>query len=134
VLTTADLPFTSTITAGGEVAAFNVELGNELCTGFVTAEPTFRFKWEGEGEVLTLFVEAEDDTTLIVRDPSGTFHCNDDSAGSSNLNPLSVMTPTAGYYYVWAGSSSPDTSIDGVLTIGGDSSVAPAPLTIESEE
>ena len=59
---------------------------------------------------------------------------DDDAAGSSNLNPIGVMTSIAGYYYVWVGSASPDVSVDGILTISDDPSVTPASFTIDSEE
>ena len=124
-------PFTQALTAGGGLGAFDVELDNQACTGFVTPAPTFTFDWEGEADKLVLFFEAADDTTLIVRNPNGTYQCNDDLDGSANLNPYLDLTPIPGSYQVWLGSYAPDVTVDGTLTITGDVTVRPAPLTSE---
>jgi hypothetical protein len=126
-----DVPVAVDIVAGGEIPVFDVDLGNPLCTGFVAAEPTLRFSWDGEVEGLTLFVEAEQDTTLIVRDPNAAFQCADDTDGGANLNPSLALPSIPGAYEVWVGSFSPDTLVEGTLTIGGDPSVLPAPLSAE---
>ncbi|MCB0146205.1 MAG: hypothetical protein KDE01_00930, partial [Caldilineaceae bacterium] len=119
------------LTAGGALGAFDVDLGNEACTGFVTPAPTFTFDWEGEAEKLVLFFEAAGDTTLIVRNPNGTYQCNDDLDGAANLNPYLDLTPIPGSYQVWLGAYAPDVTVDGTLTITGDTTVRPAPLTSE---
>lgn len=128
-ITPAATPFTQALTAGGPLGAFDVDLGNEACTGFVTPAPTFTFDWEGEAEKLVLFFEAADDTTLIVRNPNGTYQCNDDLDGAANLNPYLDLTPIPGSYQVWLGTYAPDVTVDGTLTITGDTTVRPAPLT-----
>lgn len=129
---TADTtPFTVTLTAGGTLGAFDVALGNEACTGFITPAPTFAFTWEGDADNLVLFFEAASDATLIVRDPDGAYQCNDDLDGADNLNPFLSLSALPGDYQVWVGSYAPDATFDGVLTITNDAAARPAPLTTD---
>src|SRR5690606_1688496 len=102
-------------------------LPNMSETTVITPAPTFTFDWACEADKLVLFFEAADDTTLIVRNPNGTYQCNDDLDGSANLNPYLDLTPIPGSYQVWLGSYAPDVTVDGTLTITGDTSVRPAP-------
>jgi heat shock protein HslJ len=133
-MTPANLPYLQELTAGGEIGMFNIELENQLCTGFVSAAPTFRFDWSGEMEQMTLFFESNVDTTLNVLAPDGTFHCDDDHHGSENLNPWVSLTPSEGTYNVWVASFSPDVQASGMLTITNDASATPTPLTAQDLE
>lgn len=128
-LSSSDLPITEEFTAGGEIGAFNLQQDNPLCTGFISAFPTFRFEWTGEAEPLSLFFESNVDTTLVVLGPDKKFTCNDDSQGSENINPAMTLTPTKGMYYVWVGSFSPDIEAQGTLTLTNDANAQPAVLT-----
>jgi hypothetical protein len=130
-ITATELPYSTTLTAGGALAAFNVELGNSLCTGFISGMPTLAFDWSGQADQITLSFEATADTTLIVRDPNGDFQCNDDFHGSTNLNPALTLTPTDGHYLVWVGSYAPDATVDGVLSID-EGVIEPTPLGADS--
>lgn len=109
--------------------AFNIDLGNDLCTGFVNAVPTFAFTWTGESESLRLFFEGDNDSTLMVLGPDGSVTCNDDFAGADNLNPLVDITSVEGRYVVYIGSFAPGASVDGQLTISEDATSEPAALT-----
>lgn len=122
------LPYTTTLVAGGELGAYNIELDNDQCTGFIDATPTFAFNWAGEADDLVLFFEADADTTLVVRDPAGAFQCNDDADGAQNLNPYLALTPMEGSYTVWVGGFEPTTLITGTLTIAGGTALQPAAL------
>jgi heat shock protein HslJ len=128
-LSTSDLPFTQELTAGGDIGAFNVEQGNPLCTGFISAAPSFRFEWTGDAEQLVMFFESNVDTTLQVLAPDGAYYCDDDYHGSENINPWLKLAPSKGTYNVWVGSFSPDIQADGVLTITSDENATPTPLT-----
>lgn len=129
-LTANTVPYTTTLVAGGELGAYNIELDNDHCTGFIDATPTFAFDWAGEdeGEGLVLFFEADADTTLVVRDPEGVFQCNDDLDGAANLNPYLALTPLEGSYTVWVGGFEPATLITGTLTIAGSTDLQPVAL------
>ena len=130
-LTAETAPYTETLVAGGDLGAYNIELDNNLCTGFIDATPTFAFDWKGKADKLVLFFEGEADSTLIVRDPNGVFQCNDDFDGADNLNPYLDLTPMDGSYQLWIGSFAPSTMVTGTLTIAGDTDVQPVPLTAD---
>jgi heat shock protein HslJ len=123
------LVYKQELTGGGEIGAFNIEHENQLCTGFISAAPTFRFDWSGDLEQLVLFFESNVDTTLQILAPDGTYHCDDDFQGSENLNPWVSLAPIVGTYNVWIGSFSPDVLADGVLTISGEAGAVPTSLT-----
>jgi serine protease Do len=127
-LSSADLPYTQELTAGGEIGAFDLDQENPLCTGFISAAPSFRFEWTGDAEQLVMFFESDVDTTLQLLAPDGTYHCDDDYQGSENVNPWLQIEPGSGMYYVWVGSFSPDVQASGVLTITNDPNAAPATL------
>ncbi|MCA9902995.1 MAG: hypothetical protein KC547_03985 [Anaerolineae bacterium] len=117
------------IVSGGSVPAFNIDLGNDLCTGFVDPVPTFVFTWTGDAEMLRVYFETSQDSTLIVLGPDGSVTCNDDFVGADNLNPLIDLTPVEGRYVVYVGSFAPGASIDGMLTITESTDNEPAALT-----
>ncbi|HRW09314.1 MAG TPA: hypothetical protein P5121_29640, partial [Caldilineaceae bacterium] len=124
-LNAESVPYTTTVVAGGELGAYNIELENDQCTGFIDATPTFAFDWAGEADDLVLFFEADADTTLVVRDPEGAFQCNDDLDGATNLNPYLDLTPQEGSYTIWVGGFAPETPITGTLTIAASTDVQP---------
>lgn len=127
-LTQTTTPVTATVVAGGDLGAYEIELGNDLCTGFISAAPTYRFAWAGEAEDLVFFFEGDTDTTLVVRDPDGHFQCNDDADSAKNLNPYLDLPPIAGQYNVWVGSFAPATPVTGTLTLATTTDLQPAPL------
>lgn len=131
-LTSTTIPYTQTLVAGGELGAYEIELDNDLCTGFIHATPTYAFEWEGEAENLVFFFEAAADTTLVVRDPNGMFQCNDDADDAANLNPYLDLLPMAGTYQLWLGSFEPTTLVTGTLTIASTTEVQPASLTSDA--
>jgi len=133
-LSQADLPYQQELTGGGEIGAFNIEHENQLCTGFISAAPTFRFNLSGEIEQLVLLFESNVDTTLQVLAPDGTYHCDDDYHGSENLNPWLSLSPVEGVYNVWIGSFAPDIQSTGMLTISSDANQLPTALTSKDLE
>jgi len=84
---------------GGDLNASGVGPG---CRGWITPMPDHIVNLEGRFEFFRIFAQSPSDTTLVVRAPDGSIHCNDDSNG---LNPaISFDSPTAGQYLVWVGS------------------------------
>ncbi len=128
-ITAADTPFVQDLVGGGETGAFNIELGNPLCTGFIATDPTFSFDWSGEADALRIFFETDGDSTLMVKTPLDTFACNDDADGADNLNPLLDLAPVDGTYAVWVGSFSPTEMVTGTLTIAGSTDIQPNALS-----
>ncbi len=109
---------TKEITANGALPAPELQTGDTLCGGLVTVTPDYAFDWSGDAKTLTLCVEANGDTTLLVKAPDGSFLCADDADSSRNLNPsLAISEPAAGRYLVWVGRVDPSKPVAGKLTL-----------------
>jgi len=93
-------PYVIDVVAGGEVNAAFVDAA---CWGSISRAPDYRLDYSDADEYnLTFTAVSAGDTTLLVRDPEGGFHCDDDSFG--NFNPrVDVNAPQDGAYYVWIG-------------------------------
>lgn len=102
-LQAAASPAATAIEAGG--ADRNAVPGSG-CSGFVNnAQPTAVVQFDGDGP-LAIYVTSDTDTTLLVSDPSGRWHCSDDANGS---NPaVTFSRGSSGDYMVWVGTFSPD--------------------------
>jgi hypothetical protein len=93
-------PHNVSVNAGGPIDVSSVR---DECTGYVTARASYTLRYRQAGE-LPLYIGAvsDADTTIVVRAPDGSWHCDDDSAG--NLNPLvSWEDPRNGRYQIWVG-------------------------------
>jgi hypothetical protein len=107
-------PQFGSVQATADVASLNVQAGgadrNTIpgsgCSGFITnAAPTAVVSFGGSGP-LSIYATSGTDTTLLVADPGGRWHCSDDANGS---NPgLTFATAAEGDYTVWVGTFSPD--------------------------
>ena len=99
-------PYAVTITGGGTTDVSKLTLGSTTgCVGFVTKAPTYRLTWTGPSSKLRFFsvTLSDADTTMIVRDPSGNWYCNDD-AGDGGWDPmLDVINAGTGQYNIWLG-------------------------------
>jgi len=119
-------PFTQDVIAGGDIDVSTLNLGSE-CIGFATTQPDLRLNWSGSGQLLRFFfmaASADGDAALLVNDPAGNWHCNDDSA-SGNLNPMiDLDNPVEGQYDIWIASLS-DTDVEGTIYITEQSNVTP---------
>ena len=107
-------PSSTSITSGGSVSVSYLGSG---CTGYATTSPDFRINWSGSSSRLRIFFVASggEDTTLIVNDAGGGWHCNDDSAG---LDPMVELTnPAAGQIDVWVGSYASGDFVSGTLYV-----------------
>ncbi|NKX46459.1 hypothetical protein [Roseicyclus persicicus] len=78
-------------------------------TGYANPAPAYSFYLSGmQGQRLDLTVDAQCDSTMLVRTPDGLWHFNDD--GHGNLDPaISLVPPTAleGRVDVWVGTYGP---------------------------
>lgn len=83
--------------SGGSVDASQV---NSACRGHVATVPDHILQL-GAAMNLRLAVNAEQDTTLMVRTADGTFHCDDDSEGT---NPALTLSQAQGEVRVWVGT------------------------------
>lgn len=73
------------------------------CRGYIATNPDVRIVYSAGGYPLTIWAEAQGDTTLVINAPDGRWYCDDDSGG--NLNPmLRFANPMSGRYEVWVGT------------------------------
>ena len=91
-------PNTTNVLAGGEVGLES--LGYH---GFVAEAPDLDLHYAAGGNSLYIYVtEQDDDTVLLVNDPSGNWHFNDDAIG---WQPgIEFSSPESGLYSIWIGT------------------------------
>jgi protease YdgD len=91
--------------AGGDVRSEYTDRALGVrCAGYFADAPDFRVFYTPGDKPLSFYVEAREDTVLLVNSPDGEWHCNDDSSG---LNPaLTFDAPLEGQYDVWVGTFS----------------------------
>lgn len=107
-------PFFVSVNGGGGI---DVSALSEQCTGFVSGNPVVTVNWEGEADLAKLFFFSDHDPTLIIRQPDGTFLCNDD-ANHLLLDPVvDIENPQKGTYHIWVGSAARDQLIPGLLVM-----------------
>lgn len=108
-------PHSVSVQAGGTLDA--AVAANPACTGMIAQRPDFTLRYRPGELPLYISATSDVDTTLVVRAPNGTWHCDDDSAG--NLDPVVHFTaPANGRYQIWVG------------TFGDGSASSPAMLHI----
>jgi hypothetical protein len=103
------------VTAGGAV---DVSYLGDGCVCYAAEAPDLRLTWSGTSDELRILFEAlaDEDATLVVNLPEGSWACNDDAAGGRN--PMVVLdAPREGQYNIWVGSYSRGEYISGGLTI-----------------
>jgi len=73
------------------------------CRGWIAAAPDYRLTFTASSNPrLTILVESAADTTLVINDPQGIWHCNDDS---NSFDPaIAFSTPLSGQYDIWVGT------------------------------
>jgi hypothetical protein len=103
-------PFTVNIRSGGSLNVRNMSLGSG-CAGFATARPDYILNYSNSASFLRFFFRPNNqsgprerrDTTLVINDANGDWHCNDDGGG--NFNPMvDISNPPSGQYDIWVGT------------------------------
>lgn len=108
-------PFTAPITSGGNMDAGAMSLGPN-CRGFVTARPDYILDYDSPANFLRMYFTGGGDTTLVIRDGSGRWHCNDDSF--NGVHPtVDINRPARGHYDIWVGSYRSGENVRGTLHI-----------------
>lgn len=93
-------PFMAQVDAGGPINAAQAVSG---CAGWIANAPDYRIMYAANGLPLAFTSVADQDSTLVINAPDGTWHCDDDSGG--NGNPAIVFPqPMSGQFDVWVGS------------------------------
>jgi protease YdgD len=93
----------SLLAGGGNYGTYTDAVTGTRCAGYFASAPDLRVHFAtGENFPLSFYVDAREDTVLLVNTPDGVWHCNDDSQG---LNPaLTFENPLEGQYDIWVGT------------------------------
>lgn len=92
--------------AGGPVPAANASAG---CTGSIARAPDYQITYTAGRQPLIVRTESATDTTLVINDPDGVWHCDDDGRGDGNAE-VNLDKPSSGVYDIWVGTFSGGTS------------------------
>jgi hypothetical protein len=96
---------TTSVTAGGSTDVDNVSSIPSNCTGYIDGSaPTHRLDVSSGLGALRIASCADNDTTLVINDGDGNWHCNDDEEGSNPV--VTVNGPTSGTWDIWVGTYS----------------------------
>jgi len=105
-----------TVVSGGNLNASTMGYGSS-CTGYLTAQPDIIVNYANPGDFLRFFVRASGDTTLVINDARGRWHCNDDAPGAGTNPMVSISNPARGQYDVWVGSYESGQTVRGKLYV-----------------
>jgi len=103
-----------TLRSGGPVDAGY--LGGD-CAGWASVAPNVQFDWVGDPGGLRFYFlpgGAASDTALVVRDPVGVWHCNNDSYGTRHPT-IDLPAAPEGRYDLWITSIDPGAAVVGGL-------------------
>lgn len=106
-------PDRSAVQAGGGFAAS--ALGGN-CIGYIDPDaPDLNVRYVPGSSALSISVEADQDTTLVVQQPDGTLLCNDDFSGTDPA--VEIRFPMAGTYHVWVGTYSSGPTVPATVSV-----------------
>lgn len=96
-------PYEIELLAGG---ADDVEvILGEGCVGFVNGiNPDVVLNYAAGPNPLYIYGTSEFDTSLVVLDPTGQWHCNDDALGRGLDPGVEFIAPASGNYAIWVGT------------------------------
>lgn len=103
-----------------EFEAVGVDSFGNTCNGWISSSPIFGIEvFDTPSSDLTFFFQSTNgDTTLLILDPSGSVHCNDNAQG---FQPGIAMSPVeVGTYFIWIGTIDPGRAISGNLLLTSD--------------
>lgn len=108
-------PHQVSITSGGSLDVGDMNLGSG-CVGYGTRNPDFILNVGAGMSFLRFYNEGNGDTGLVINDPNGRWHCDDDS--HTGTNPMvSIENASGGQYDIWVTSYSSDDNIASTLYI-----------------
>ncbi|MFT6147164.1 MAG: hypothetical protein ACJAZO_002568 [Myxococcota bacterium] len=101
-------PHDVTVRAGGDTDVQTMSLPDNCRGHIVTAQPDVRVNFTAGSSPFRIASCAGEDTSLIINDPSGTWHCDDDTEGTNPV--VSFDGARSGQYDVWVGTYSEGSS------------------------
>lgn len=107
--------------AGGPSQASSLD---PTCRGYVGIIPSHTLQVSGAMPMLRIMARSDEDTTLVVRRPDGTYACNDDSDGLNPAVDLANVQP--GAYNVFVGTYSSGRSATYQLGLTTNPSITPS--------
>lgn len=97
-------PYVVSLTAGGFNDARTI---SNDCVGSISEAPSFELEFNNPLAPIGIFVNSNADATLVVNDPDGQWHCNDDFWEDGDTSPgLIFEYPLSGIYDIWVGAYS----------------------------
>lgn len=116
---------TATVQAGIPISPVQVVAGGTIdasivdgsCRGYIAEAPDYQVNFQTLAGILPLIISVTStiDTTLVIMDPQGNWHCNDDTNG---LDPqVQFNGPQAGRYLIWIGAYSSTEASAATLTV-----------------
>ncbi len=106
-------PYVRNITAGGGYYLPNCGFNWQ---GWVASRPDFEFSYQAGGYPLSIYVESNYDTIILINGPDGQWYYNDDSARSLSAG-ITFRNPQSGVYDIWIGSYAQGSGLPGRLII-----------------
>lgn len=107
-------PFFVSVNGGGDLDASTLD---DECTGYINEMPIVALDWLGETKEAHVFFHSDQDPTLVIQMPDGSYLCSDD-AHEGLLDPtVTIENPPAGQYHIWVGSYDEGQLLPGVLVI-----------------
>jgi uncharacterized protein YdgA (DUF945 family) len=103
-------PHQTQLIAGGAANLGSAMLDGTVtgaCVGFVSADrPDLELTYSAGPDPLFIYTASDADSTIIVRDPAGNWHCNDDAPGLAYNAGVRFNQPLSGDYLIWVGTFS----------------------------
>lgn len=93
----------------------NISTEIEGCAGFIAERPDATFIYEAPSSGFRVFFISDQDATLVLQRPDGSYVCNDDSVGHDPA--VEIIPGDAGTYLVWVGSYSEAVKPTGYLML-----------------
>lgn len=118
-------PFTRRILAGGDI---DLQPAMHMA-GFVARAPDFSMSYHARvgGDAPLIFsVTSNADTILLINDPAGHWHYDDDSAGGRDPR-VRIENPSSGRYDIWVGTFRQVTPEFSTLSISQEWNYPPIP-------
>lgn len=109
--------------AGGNIPAANVD---SSCAGSIARAPDYQITYTAGRQPLIIRTEAEADTTLVVSDPDGMWHCDDDSGVGEGNAEVNLDKPSPGIYDIWVGTFNGGTGAATLILTEKSAVVTPA--------